>query len=255
MSGPTKPTIIIFPGAFHPVSCLGPFIKALKDVGFPAEAHTLPSVGNPDIEAEDDVAFFRSVMMPHIEDGKDVLLVVHSYAGIPGAGAIAGLDKSGREARGAKGGVLGIAYLAAFVPREGESTYSMLGDTWLWWMKENDAAGLIDTHSHLEVFYKDCNPVEAAAVTATLKGHSRKALSTGIENIGYREAGYDGRRAYIRCLQDNALVLAAQDAFIENSGVAWVVKTLDSSHSPFLSMPAETAKTVAELATEFAAAT
>lgn len=132
-----KPTIILFPGAFHPASCLEPFTSRLSAAGYPNEAYTLPSVGDREIGVADDTAFFVSVMKPHIDAGKDVILIVHSYAGFPGTVSIHGLDKRAREARGEAGGVLGIVYLAAFVPFENETVYELLSRNWLWWMTDN----------------------------------------------------------------------------------------------------------------------
>ncbi len=69
--------------------------------------------------------------------------------------------------------------------------------------------------------------------------------------IGWRDGGYDGRRAYIRCLQDRALLPAVQDLFINRSGVSWVVKDLDTSHSPFMSAPDDLVKVTEEIFAEF----
>ena len=132
-----KPTIILFPGAFHPASCLEPFTSRLTAAGYPNEAYTLPSVGNREMGVADDTAFFVSVMKPHIDTGKDVILIVHSYAGFPGTVSIHGLDKRAREARGEVGGVLGIVYLAAFVPVENDTVYDLLSQKWVYWMVEN----------------------------------------------------------------------------------------------------------------------
>jgi hypothetical protein len=88
----------------------------------------------------------------------------------------------------------------------------------------------------------------------TLKGHSIKSMKSLASSIGWKEKDYDGRRAYIRCLEDHALPLVAQDAFIEHSGVDWLVKSLPTSHCPFLSRPDETAKIIQEFAEEFQAA-
>ena len=40
---------------------------------------------------------------------------------------------------------------------------------------------------------------------------------------------------------------------IQNSGVEWIVEELDSSHSPFLSQPAELAVCLSRLAENFTA--
>ncbi|KAK7432104.1 hypothetical protein QQZ08_001394 [Neonectria magnoliae] len=252
MTKATQPTIIVIPGAWHRVSCMNLFIRSLQAAGFPAEGITLLGVGHADISVADDETFIRSKIEPYIQAGKDVILIVHSYAGFPATAAISGFDSKGRRARGESGGVLGIAYLAAFVPLEGESVLSLLENSLLWWMKDNPESRVIETHSQADVFYNDCSPDQIAAVTATIEAHATKSLTTPAASIGWRDGAYDGRRAYIRCLRDKALLLEKQDAFIERSGVEWIVKTLDASHSPFLSIPQELTRVVEELVNEFA---
>ncbi|KAM0418660.1 hypothetical protein ACHAPT_012463 [Fusarium lateritium] len=142
MSHSGKPTIIVVPGAWHPASCVDAFIQSLQAAGFPAKGVTLRSVGHADVSVSDDETYLRSVMEPRIEEGEDVVLIVHSYAGFPGTAAIAGLDKRGRRARGEAGGVLGIIYLASFIPREKDTIRSLLGNKLLWWMKDNASSYL-----------------------------------------------------------------------------------------------------------------
>lgn len=69
--------------------------------------------------------------------------------------------------------------------------------------------------------------------------------------IGWREKAYDGHRAYIRAIQDNTVPLKHQDEYISRSGVEWLVKSVDASHSAFVSKKAEVAGLVEELAGEF----
>lgn len=138
MSSAIKPSLVVFPGAFHPSSCLDTFVERLQSAGFPTESHTLRSVGNPDMGVGDDEAHMRAVMKPHFDAGRDVVLVVHSYAGFPGCAAIGGgVDKRSREARGEKGGVLGVIYLAAFMPVEGDTVHKLLQGKWEPWMIED----------------------------------------------------------------------------------------------------------------------
>jgi len=46
--------------------------------------------------------------------------------------------------------------------------------------------------------------------------------------------GYAAKIAFIRCTADHALPLFLQNMIIENSGVKWNVKEIESSHSPFI---------------------
>lgn len=50
---------------------------------------------------------------------KEVVLVVHSYTGMPGAEAPKGLGKKERQEKGLKGGVLRVVFIMAFAMPEG----------------------------------------------------------------------------------------------------------------------------------------
>ncbi|EFY95148.1 hydroxynitrile lyase domain protein [Metarhizium robertsii] len=250
-------SVIIFPGAWHPASCMSSFVSSLRSIGLPAEAYTLRSVGDASAGVADDVDYMRSIMNPLIDAGNDVVVVSHSYAGFPTTSAISGMDKRGREARGEKGGVLGVIYLASFVPQDDDTLYGVLGNQWPPWIKEDETEQFIICSNEGHIFYNDCTSEQVEAVTKSLRPHSLKA-SKGKDaipkNIGWRESGYDGRRGYIRLTEDNAIPLSYQDYLISRSGVNWSARTLNASHSPFLSMPHATAELVHELVQEFLAA-
>lgn len=110
----------------------------LHETGYPTLSLNLPSIDSQEpkkIEAATDVVFIREKMLlPLLEDGKDVVLVMHSYGGLPGGAAAKGLSKSERESQGLAGGVIGLVFLAAFLAREGDSLVSALGgrlDPWI----------------------------------------------------------------------------------------------------------------------------
>ena len=50
---------------------------------------------------------------------QDVIVVMHSYSGIPGSQALEGLDKKSCEAKGLKGGVVRLVYIMSFIVPEG----------------------------------------------------------------------------------------------------------------------------------------
>ncbi|UKZ76616.1 hypothetical protein TrVFT333_004323 [Trichoderma virens FT-333] len=115
-----------------------------------------------------------------------------------------------------------------------------------------ETEGLLYTLDEEETFYNDCSAEIARSATAMLKPHSVRAMQSAPSAVGWQDKSYDGRRAYIRCLKDNALPVKIQDHLVARSGVEWAVKTLDSSHSPFLSMPDELTRTLEEIIEEFA---
>jgi hypothetical protein len=72
--------------------------------------------------------------------------------------------------------------------------------------------------------------------------------------LGYKERGFEGRRAFIHAAQDKCIIPSEQERVIVESGVSFIEKAVDASHSPFVSVPMELAKVIDELANEFAAA-
>ncbi|KAL7937858.1 hypothetical protein V8C35DRAFT_290112 [Trichoderma chlorosporum] len=250
----TKPHIFIIPGAYHPGSVMNLFIKSLESIGFSAEAITNRSAGNAGITVQDDVAHARAILVPQIDEGKDIVVVAHSFGGVVGAGAIAGLDKRGREARGLKGGIVGMICLAALMTTPEQSLFEMRGGQWSTWVDTDkiETEGVTYARNQIETFFHDVSPELAKSVVATLTSQSAQSFLSKPAAIGWADKAYDGRRAYVRCVQDGALPIAAQDGLVAQSGVEWIIKSLESSHSPFLSMPDELAGVVAEIVAEFA---
>lgn len=139
--GISKPTFVLIPGAWHSPSHFSHITARLHEAGYRTESLNLPSVGAQEpkkIEAATDVAFIREQMLlPLLGDGKDVVLVMHSYGGIPGGAAAKGLSQSERKSQGLPGGVIGLVFLAAFLAREGDTLVSVLGERPHPWITAN----------------------------------------------------------------------------------------------------------------------
>jgi hypothetical protein len=69
----------------------------------------------------DDAAHIASVVSPLVDAGKEIVLVAHSYGGVPVTESIKGLSLKERASNGQKGGIKSIVYFAALVPKLGES--------------------------------------------------------------------------------------------------------------------------------------
>lgn len=82
----------------------------------------------------EDVAHMRETYVSLIESGKEIVPVFHSYAGFPGSTAIQGLTKKDRQSQGKSGGILGVIYMAAFIPQPGVSLKANIGGAWPEWM-------------------------------------------------------------------------------------------------------------------------
>lgn len=117
------PHILLIPGFWEGPSVYDSVISSLQAHGYTAQAIPLSSTGhaspgNPSMK--DDVAFIRAVIAPLVEEeGKEVLLVLHSAGGFLGSMAIEGLSRKEREATGKQGGVVKIVFLSGAIWKEG----------------------------------------------------------------------------------------------------------------------------------------
>jgi pimeloyl-ACP methyl ester carboxylesterase len=123
MATAEKPTLVFVPGAWHPPSCYDIIIKILSSppYSYPCVAIKTPTVGAepPILTLQHDVDAIRAVTTVLADDGKEILLVMHSYGGLPGSQSCEELAKNERERQGKKGGVIALVYIAAFVFPEG----------------------------------------------------------------------------------------------------------------------------------------
>jgi acetyl esterase/lipase len=98
-------------------------------------------------------------------------------------------------------------------------------------------------------FFNDLPPADAAAWAKKLVVHPTSAQFDSITHEAYRSIP----TTYIVCDNDAGLIPMVQEMMIENvrnAGVNVDVERLPASHSPFLSMPAKTAKLVLKIASK-----
>ena len=141
--GSIKPTVVLVPGAWFPQSAYDTFLQAVSNAGFPTVYASYPSLDPQDpmhADAAADTSFIlKNSLLPLIEtDEKDVVIVMHSYGGIPGSGAAKELGKATRKLTGRKGGVIGLVHVSGFVLPEGLSCADGQGGSLPAWIKEND---------------------------------------------------------------------------------------------------------------------
>jgi pimeloyl-ACP methyl ester carboxylesterase len=127
----TKPTVLIVPGSFSAASHYDTLVNALHALSYPAVVSDLPSASRlppaPAASMADDAAHFHGIAESLADEGRDIVILTHSYGGVPGTEAAKGLAKADREAEGKKGGVVRLVYLTSVVPPVGGSLISTLG--------------------------------------------------------------------------------------------------------------------------------
>ena len=89
-----------------------------------------------------------SEVQKEVGQDKDVILIPHSYGGVPASESTKGLSKKEREAEGKKGGVIMFAYLPCLVPPVGKSTGAILQE-----FPEKQNLKLKEVHPPFNLYY------------------------------------------------------------------------------------------------------
>ncbi|KAL9583561.1 MAG: hypothetical protein Q9212_002632 [Teloschistes hypoglaucus] len=222
------------------------FSEQLMKAGFETYSFGLITPGQPQLTVQDDAAaLITKMLLPLIEElGKDIVLYLHSYAGFPGSAAIKGLSKTERLAAGKPGGILGLIYQSAFIPKPGDTLVKMIGGHYPPWQAPDTESGLVNLIDPKATFYADVTEPLATKAVNELLPQSLLSFNTASGDVFYGIAAYDKRRAYLHSIKDQALPPFAQAAFVAESGVEWNVQNIDTGHSPFFSEPKQLADIV-----------
>jgi len=260
------PTLVFVPGAWHKASCYNKITKLLQEKHqLKCISITLPSTtGNPAATFKDDVDAAREAISGETGQGRDVVVIAHSYGGMVGNSAIKGFAQP-RDAPGSSsvptepaptgptGRVIGLILIASGFTLTGLAFMDpFLGRPPPFWRvnKETGYAELVA--STRELFYHDLPADEADYWVSQLTTQSLKALFEGGE---FAYAGWrDVPAWYIGTVEDHGLPVAAQRMTVGMAramGGAVEHRELRTSHSPFLSQPEETAGIVWEAVEAF----
>ncbi|KAJ4175459.1 hypothetical protein NW755_014896, partial [Fusarium falciforme] len=122
---PPYPVIVLVHGAWHHPSHYKLLVEAFHNEGF-HDVVTPRNVtsGSPEqIVGKthlDDVQVIREAINPYLDAGRDLILVAHSYGGLPAVSSLEGYTIQERAESGLEGGIKGLASVAAFfLPQKG----------------------------------------------------------------------------------------------------------------------------------------
>ena len=126
----SNPVVVLVPGAWLTTAQYTELVASLHVSGFRTIVHQLPSVNSQDPDAHtvatDASSIRQHSLLPEIGAGREVVLLMHSYGGIPGPVAATGLSKQELSAQGKPGGIIGMIMMSAFIAREGQSLLDKL---------------------------------------------------------------------------------------------------------------------------------
>lgn len=131
MSSNNQPALVIVPGSFSPPAYYSDTVDILRKDGIDVSVVKTPSVGRrdplPPATMTDDANAVRDVVDKLTNEGKDVIVMAHSYGGLPATESINGTSKKQRASDGKTGGVIRLVYLSALIAQVGVSTVAFMG--------------------------------------------------------------------------------------------------------------------------------
>ncbi|MEV1068997.1 alpha/beta hydrolase [Streptomyces sp. NPDC050263] len=219
--GPLRPTLLLVHGAWHGAWCWEKLTSVLGAEGWQTRTVDLPSAGGR-AGVQDDAQVIRAEL--ESIDGP-VVVVAHSYGGIPASQAVA---EAGNVAR--------VVYLSAFQLDVGESLLGFYG------VPVSAERGDFETWpgDPVEMFYGDLPRAEAEEAAKRLVPQSAKSFSDALTEAGWHTVP----STYIVCEDDQALPAKSQQALAARSGT---VHRIAGGHSPFLAKPVELAALLAAI--------
>ncbi|KAJ6470527.1 Alpha/beta hydrolase fold-1 [Mycena sanguinolenta] len=208
-----RPTIIIIPASFSPLSLYAAVISNLQSHGYSVHGVELETVGRRDKAPSmyDDAAVVASITSKLAEEGKDVVLVAHSYGGVVACEASKGLAKCVREKEGKEGGIVRIVFVTAVVPAEGQPVLALFGDT------EMNVHGVELKGEYLEMSadfarsnYSEMSPEEASVWASRMREHVAASFSQKLTYAAYKDIPV----SYLFCEEDMGVVPELQNQII-----------------------------------------
>ncbi|KIW35479.1 uncharacterized protein PV07_02175 [Cladophialophora immunda] len=262
----SKPTLVFVPGAWHRAETWSKISTILETQHhYKCIAVTLPSTqSDPAATLLGDIEAVRDVLVAETSQGRDVVVVVHSYGGVVGESAMKGLalpkgkpdaasSSSSSAEDKASGHVIGLIMMATGFVTPAKSFIEGLGGQAPPEWNLNQETGfveiLVDTR---QLFYHDLPEEEGKEWANKLTKHSLKTLTEGGEHTypGWK----DVPSWYLATKDDKALPVEAQRMFVQmakDAGADVTLREIESSHSPMLSRPEETVQFVLDATARF----
>ncbi|KAK5631669.1 hypothetical protein RRF57_007383 [Xylaria bambusicola] len=139
---PLKPVIILIHGAWHLPSVWRKVKQRLEAAGYEVYTPRLLTVVGPepvDYSWRVDVAVVHDIALPLFDQGRQVVIVGHSYGGVVATASVEGQSVTDRQSRGLKGGFSAVVYICAFpIAKRGLSLLSTNGGDYDEWMVKAD---------------------------------------------------------------------------------------------------------------------
>ena len=237
------PSLIFIHGSWHRPNCYDRIIEPLRNkYNLKCIAIALPSTqDNPQATYKDDIDAARAAITSEVTQGRDVIIIAHSYGGMVGSSCIKGFTKSGSESDNTKGYVQALILIASGFTLPGLAFMDpFFGIPPPSWRVDKDSGYAVIVADPVQMFYHDLELDDAKYWVSQLTTQSLKALFEGGE---HSYTGWlDVPTLYVGTIEDHGLpVLMQRIAIGAARGMGGEIRHVElrSSHSPFLSLPNE----------------
>jgi len=225
-------TIVLVHGAWFDASGWDSVTPQLKAKGYNVIAVNLPGHGADNTPfATISLQTYVNAVKNAIGDRTNVILVGHSMGGIV----------ISQVAEAIPGQIKELVYLAAYLPKTGESLLSLAkqdADSHVGkylQIDQNTGSASIAKDGIIDVFAADAPADKDESIINNFKADPLGPLATPVTltdgNFG------SVKKVYIHTANDHAVSFALQQTMVKNNGHISKEYTLTSSHTPFISMP------------------
>ncbi|KAL4922743.1 Alpha/beta hydrolase fold-1 [Aspergillus aurantiobrunneus] len=237
MAPPTQKTTLIFAaGSWYPSNAFDPLCSILQSQGYVTKSVAWPSTSRASAikDLSEDIATLRALIEPEVLNGGDVVVIAHSWAGLPVNSGLEGLMKpkpsTGAEAGGDRGGVVKLLFISAFLPEVGESVISTFGREAEWYVKDEQNNTVFPT-TPFELLFHDVP--DGRAWAETLRPFSWATTNSRATGAAYLSIP----SSYLFCEEDQAIPLFGQQAMVDKArenGAQMRTETVKTGHTPWL---------------------
>ncbi|KAI0474810.1 Alpha/beta hydrolase fold-1 [Xylaria cf. heliscus] len=251
----SKPVIILITGAWHLPDVWDKLKSRLEAAGYEVYAPRMLTVVGPEPVSYSwraDVAVVHDIVIPLFKQGRQAVIVGHSYGGIVATASIEGQSIADRQARGLQGGFSAAVYICGFpVMKRGECITSTINGEYGDWMAvpqpfDKNTPSSVKVVPGLEPFYNDLPLDEAKEWCGKLLNHSQRAFE---EPMDFCANEIKIPMTYLICENDKAIPIQNQEYMVA-AIPAMKTRRCTAGHSPFLSRPDFTAECIIEAAQE-----
>ncbi|OQN97328.1 hypothetical protein B0A48_16392 [Cryoendolithus antarcticus] len=255
----SKPIILLILGGMTHNTCYDPLKAELHKSGYETVVASLPSADPADpldqslTAANDARSIYAKSVKPLLDAGKDVVIYAYSYGGTVFGNDGPSFVKSERNARGEKGGIVGILYMSIATVPAGMGQLEFMGGTWPPFIViDQPKKGFLTFDHIIAALFNDAAPADAEELAKTVVGHSSRTFDTGVLPPLWAERALDGKRVWLLAQLDGTFPPEAARTIIAASGVEWEVIERDVGHCGFVTQPGVVAKVIVEAATKWA---